>query len=54
MTESRRGFLRKAIGRSAAGALVMSGLAVPRRLAAQSKLTPDTALKELMDGTRDS
>ena len=47
-TTSRRGFLRSAL----AGAVSVAafGAALPRRAAAQSTLSPDAALRELLEG----
>jgi carbonic anhydrase len=48
---SRRYLLRRAIGGTAAGALVMAGgIGLPVTAQAQTALTPDQALKELADG----
>jgi carbonic anhydrase len=51
---SRRGFLRTAIGGSVAGLIAGAGmdLVTPQPVLAQSKLSPDAALQELMDGNR--
>jgi carbonic anhydrase len=51
---SRRGFLRTAIGGSVAGLIAGVGmdLATARPALAQSKLSPDAALQQLMDGNR--
>jgi carbonic anhydrase len=51
---SRRGFLRTAIGGSIAGFIAGVGmdLAAPQPVLAQSKLSPDAALQQLMDGNR--
>lgn len=45
---SRRGFLRSAIAGAASVAAL--GTALPRRAAAQSVLSPDAALRELLEG----
>jgi carbonic anhydrase len=49
---SRRTFLQMSVGGAVAGMLGVAAaeVAVPRRAAAQSTLSPDEALKELMDG----
>jgi carbonic anhydrase len=44
---SRRGFLRSAV---AAASVAVLGAALPRRAAAQSTLSPDAALRELLEG----
>jgi carbonic anhydrase len=51
---SRRRFLHIAAGGTVAGLATAAGMefAVPRGLAAQSVLTPDAALQELLDGNR--
>jgi carbonic anhydrase len=51
-TASRRAFLKMSVGGAVAGALGVAGaeMALPARVAAQSSLTPDAALKELMEG----
>jgi carbonic anhydrase len=51
---SRRGFLGAAIGGTLAGLVTVAGMefATPRPALAQSTLTPDAALQELMDGNR--
>ena len=51
---SRRRFLRTTVAGTAAGGLAGLGpeLAAPRTALAQSTLSPDTALKELMDGNQ--
>jgi carbonic anhydrase len=52
--ESRRGFLQMGVGGALAGLATAAGmeLGAPRRVLAQSKLTPDAALQELMDGNK--
>jgi carbonic anhydrase len=49
---SRRGFLRTGVAGTAASGFLSAGasLMAPRAALAQSTLTPDAALKELMDG----
>jgi carbonic anhydrase len=51
---SRRRFLRTALGGTLVGTVVGAGMefTTPRPALAQSQLTPDAALKELMDGNR--
>jgi carbonic anhydrase len=51
---SRRRFLRATVAGTAAGGLagLGAGLAAPRTALAQSTLSPDEALKELMDGNQ--
>jgi carbonic anhydrase len=51
---SRRWFLQMAVGGTIAGMVTAAGveLANPRPAHAQSKLSPDAALQELMDGNR--
>jgi len=51
---SRRRFLQIAAGATLAGSVIAAGveLATPRRALAQSTLTPDVALQQLMDGNR--
>jgi carbonic anhydrase len=51
---SRRRFLRATVAGTAAGGLagMGAGLVAPRSALAQSTLTPDEALKELMDGNQ--
>lgn len=51
---SRRGFFQMAMGGTLAALVTASGLelAAPRPALAQSKLSPDAALQELMDGNR--
>lgn len=50
---SRRNFLHRTTAAAAAGlAAGDAGLAVPRRSLAQTTLTPEAALKELMDGNQ--
>lgn len=51
---SRRNLLRASMASATAGALtgLGAGLAAPRVAMAQSTLTPEAALKELMDGNR--
>jgi carbonic anhydrase len=51
---SRRRFLRTAIGGTLTGLVTAAGVefAAPHPVLAQSKLTPDAALQELMDGNR--
>ena len=53
-TPPRRRFLQLAVGGTLTGLVASAGLelAAPREVFAQSKLTPDAALKELMDGNR--
>ncbi|MGA8035577.1 MAG: carbonic anhydrase [Candidatus Acidiferrales bacterium] len=50
--ESRRAFLKISVGAAVAGAVGVASaeMALPARVAAQSNLTPDEALKELMEG----
>jgi carbonic anhydrase len=50
--KSRRTFLQMSVGGAVAGMIGATAVEVvaPRRAAAQSTLTPDAALKELMDG----
>jgi carbonic anhydrase len=50
----RRQFLQSVLSSAAAGAAVHAGIefTAPPRLAAQSSLTPDAAIRELMDGNR--
>jgi len=49
---SRRGFLQMSIGGAVAGMIAAAAaeVATPRRAAAQSVLSPDEALKEMMEG----
>jgi carbonic anhydrase len=49
---SRRAFLQMSVGGAVAGMIGAAAveMATPRRAGAQSTLTPDAALKELMDG----
>jgi carbonic anhydrase len=49
---SRRGFLQMSIGGAVAGMIgaAAAEVAAPRRASAQSELSPDAALKEMMDG----
>jgi carbonic anhydrase len=49
---SRRGFLQMSIGGAVVGMLgaAAAEVAMPRRAAAQSELSPDGALKEMMEG----
>jgi carbonic anhydrase len=51
---SRRRFLQMTLGGTLAGLVTAAGveLATPRPVLAQSKLSPDAALQELMDGNR--
>jgi carbonic anhydrase len=51
---SRRGFLQITAGGALAGLAAAAGFefAAPRAVLAQSKLTPDAALQELMDGNK--
>jgi len=51
---SRRSFFKMAIGGAVAGLVTTTGLdfAAPRRVLAQTPLSPDAALRELMDGNR--
>jgi carbonic anhydrase len=51
---SRRGFLQMTLGGTVAGLVTAAGmeLASPHRALAQSTLSPDAALKELMDGNQ--
>jgi carbonic anhydrase len=51
---SRRRFLRTALGGTLVGTVMAAGMefTTPRSVIAQSQLTPDAALKELMDGNR--
>jgi carbonic anhydrase len=51
---SRRGFLQTAAGGTLAGLLTATGmeLAIPNSVQAQSTLSPDAALQELMDGNK--
>ena len=51
---SRRSFLKMAIGGAVAGFVTATGMEVvaPRRVWAQTALSPDAALQELMDGNR--
>jgi carbonic anhydrase len=51
---SRRGFLRMSLGGTLASLVTATGMefAVPPSSQAQSKLTPDAALQELMEGNR--
>src|SRR6266571_4771567 len=51
---SRRGFLRTTAAATAVGGLMElgGGVAAPRAALAQSTLTPEAALKELMDGNQ--
>ena len=51
---SRRRFLRMTIGGTVAGLAVAGGgeFVTPRRVLAQSTLTPDAALQELLDGNK--
>jgi carbonic anhydrase len=54
MKSSRRGFLRTAAGGSLVGLLTGAGmeLAIPDSVRAQSTLSPDAALQELMNGNQ--
>src|SRR5271167_1734248 len=54
MASSRRRFMQMALGATLAGSVTAAGveLVAPRPVRAQSKLTPDAALQELMDGNR--
>src|SRR5271156_6597288 len=51
---SRRGFLQMTLGGTLAGLATAAGVefATPHPVLAQSKLSPDAALKELMDGNQ--
>jgi carbonic anhydrase len=51
---SRRSFFQKTIGGVVAGLVTATGMefAAPRRVLAQTALSPDAALQELMDGNR--
>jgi carbonic anhydrase len=51
---SRRTFFKTTIGGAVAGLVTAAGVEclAPRRVMAQTALTPDAALKELMDGNR--
>ena len=51
---SRRSFFRMTLGGAVAGLVTATGMefAAPRRVLAQSALSPDAALQELMDGNR--
>jgi carbonic anhydrase len=51
---SRRRFLQMTLGGTVAGLAIATGmeLAAPHRVLAQSSLSPDAALKELMDGNQ--
>ena len=51
---SRRRFLHMAVGGTVAGLVTAAGmeLVTPRRVEAQSKLSPDAALEKLMEGNR--
>jgi carbonic anhydrase len=51
---SRRDFLQMTIGGAAAGLVTAAGMefAAPRAVLAQSALSPDAALQELMDGNK--
>src|SRR5271155_1759682 len=51
---SRRGFLQMTLGGTLAGLATAAGVefATPHPVLAQSKLSPDAALQELMDGNR--
>lgn len=50
---SRRGFLRMAVAGTVAGLVAAANMEfTPGRVLAQSKLSPDAALQELMDGNR--
>jgi carbonic anhydrase len=51
---SRRGFLQMTMGGTLAGLATAAGIefAAPRPVLAQSKLSPEAALQELMDGNR--
>jgi len=53
-SSSRRGFLQMTLGGTVAGLVTAAGveLASPHRVLAQSTLSPDAALKELMDGNQ--
>jgi carbonic anhydrase len=53
-SSSRRRFLQMTVGGTVAGLATAAGveLATPRRVLAQSTLTPDAALQELMDGNK--
>jgi carbonic anhydrase len=51
---SRRSFFKMTVGGAVAGWVTATGIefAAPRRVMAQSALSPDAALQELMDGNR--
>ncbi len=51
---SRRSFFKRTIGGAVAGLMTATGVEclAPRRVVAQTTLTPDAALQELMDGNR--
>jgi carbonic anhydrase len=51
---SRRSFFKKTMGGAVAGLVTAAGMefAAPHRVFAQSALSPDAALQELMDGNR--
>jgi carbonic anhydrase len=51
---SRRSFFKITVGGAVAGLVTATGMqfAAPRRVLAQSALSPDAALKELMDGNQ--
>ncbi len=54
MASSRRRFMQMALGATLAGSVTAAGMefVTPRPVLAQSTLTPDAALQELMDGNR--
>jgi len=53
-TSGRRGFLRTVLSSGVVGVAVQAGieLAVPRKLSAQTNLSPDAALQELLAGNQ--
>jgi carbonic anhydrase len=53
-TSSRRRFLQRAMGGTVAGLVTAAGteFVLPRRVLAQTMLSPDDALRELMDGNK--
>jgi len=53
-TSSRRSFFKTTVGAAVAGFVTTAGVEclAPRRVLAQTALTPDAALQELMDGNR--
>ncbi|MGB8525198.1 MAG: carbonic anhydrase [Candidatus Acidiferrales bacterium] len=54
LASSRRSFFKMTVGGAVAGWATATGIefAAPRRVMAQSALSPDAALQELMDGNR--